>query len=220
MLREAKSFGFRTYLYYVATEDPEINISRVALRVAQGGHDVPKAKIISRYHRSLGLVRDAIRHTDRAYFFDTSETVSLYSSGRVRTASVQCCNPAKCQTGSRHLFGIGSNRLKLLPANRIYYAHRLIQQRILAAGNCAHDEKWLRPGRDSVGQRTVRRFVRHILFACEEPQKRPATLRHVVADGPAKHRIASLEHIEHQALRDLALDFELTLGADWASVCR
>ncbi len=34
--------------------------------------------IISRYYRSLGFVRDAIRHTDRAYFFDTSEPESLF----------------------------------------------------------------------------------------------------------------------------------------------
>lgn len=77
LLREAQRLGFRTYLYYVATEDPEINIARVGLRVAQGGHDVPRDKIISRYRRSLDLVRDAIPHTDRAYFFDTSGATSL-----------------------------------------------------------------------------------------------------------------------------------------------
>jgi len=33
---------------------------------------VPADKVVSRYHRSLGLLRDAVRHTDRAYFFDTS----------------------------------------------------------------------------------------------------------------------------------------------------
>ncbi len=77
VLREAQRLGFRTYLYYVATEDPEINIARVQLRVTQGGHDVPRDKIISRYRHSLDLVRDAIRHTDRAYFFDTSGTTSL-----------------------------------------------------------------------------------------------------------------------------------------------
>ena len=77
LLREAQGLGFRTYLYYVATEDPEINITRVGLRVAQGGHDVPRDKIISRYHRSLALVGNAIRHTDRAFFFDTSGEDSL-----------------------------------------------------------------------------------------------------------------------------------------------
>ena len=92
LLREAKALGFRTYLYYVATEDPEINISRVALRVSQGGHDVPREKIISRYHRSLALVRDAIRHTDRAYFFDTSEPESLFVAEGVdgKRPELQC----------------------------------------------------------------------------------------------------------------------------------
>lgn len=77
-LKAAQDRGYRTYLYYVATEDPEINISRIAFRVAQSGHDVPREKIISRYHRSLDLVRGALRHTDRAYFFDSSESESLF----------------------------------------------------------------------------------------------------------------------------------------------
>jgi predicted ABC-type ATPase len=77
-LKEAQSRGFRTYLYFIATEDPEINISRVSIRVAQGGHDVPKDKIVSRYLRSLELVRNAIRYADRAYFWDTSESESRF----------------------------------------------------------------------------------------------------------------------------------------------
>lgn len=72
ILNLARSRGFRTYLYYVATEDPLINISRVRHRVLQGGHDVPEDKIISRYDRSLALLLDAIRVTDRAYVFDNS----------------------------------------------------------------------------------------------------------------------------------------------------
>lgn len=64
--------GFRTYLYYVATEDPEINISRVAHRVRMGKHDVPQEKIVQRYHRSLALLADAVTCADRAYLFDNS----------------------------------------------------------------------------------------------------------------------------------------------------
>lgn len=72
LLREAQTRGFRTYLYYIATESPEINVQRVKNRVAEGGHDVPEAKIVERYHRSLALVSEAIRYSNRAYFFDTS----------------------------------------------------------------------------------------------------------------------------------------------------
>lgn len=56
----AREQGFRTHLYYVATEDPEINISRVAHRVRLGKHDVPAHKIVERYHRSLNLLADAV----------------------------------------------------------------------------------------------------------------------------------------------------------------
>jgi predicted ABC-type ATPase len=72
LLEEARSLGYRTYLYYVATEDPEINVSRVAYRVSQNGHSVPLDKITSRYERSLNLLLRAIRATDRAYMFDNS----------------------------------------------------------------------------------------------------------------------------------------------------
>jgi predicted ABC-type ATPase len=74
LLKKAKEVGFRTYLYYVATEDPDINVSRVKHRVKTGGHNVPKDKIIQRYYRSLDLLIPAIKQTDRAYIFDNSGT--------------------------------------------------------------------------------------------------------------------------------------------------
>lgn len=72
MLHDAQERGYRTYLYYVATEDPEINVSRVRNRVKLGGHDVPEEKIIRRYHASLELLVEAIRYSNRAYLFDNS----------------------------------------------------------------------------------------------------------------------------------------------------
>jgi predicted ABC-type ATPase len=96
LLEEARGRGYRTYLYFIATEDPLINIDRVKHRVAEGGHDVPEVKIVERYHRSIALLPDALRHTDRAFLFDTSEeepwyfaevtggtTVSLKSDGAI-----------------------------------------------------------------------------------------------------------------------------------------
>jgi predicted ABC-type ATPase len=71
-LAKAKDQGFRIYLYYVATEDPDINISRVRHRVKMGGHSVPEDKIVSRYHRSLDLLMEAVQLTHRAYIFDNT----------------------------------------------------------------------------------------------------------------------------------------------------
>lgn len=72
VLLNARNFGFKNYLYYVATEDPDINISRIEHRIRTGGHSVPKEKIIARYYRSLELLLDAIQITNRAYIFDNS----------------------------------------------------------------------------------------------------------------------------------------------------
>ncbi len=72
LLEQAQQCGYRTYLYFIATDDPAINISRVQNRVKQGGHSVPEDKIISRYYRSIDLLMEAIRYTNRAYIFDNS----------------------------------------------------------------------------------------------------------------------------------------------------
>jgi predicted ABC-type ATPase len=72
LLVQAQVAGYRTYLYFVATDDPAINISRVRNRVNLGGHAVPEDRITKRYHRSLDLLMEAIRHSNRAYIFDNS----------------------------------------------------------------------------------------------------------------------------------------------------
>jgi predicted ABC-type ATPase len=72
LLEKAQRLGYRTYLYYIATEDPAINVARVKARVNRGGHDVPEDKIVSRYQRSLDLLLPAVKHTHRAYLFDNS----------------------------------------------------------------------------------------------------------------------------------------------------
>lgn len=73
LLRQAQMAGYRVYVYYVATADPEINVARVAYRASIGGHDVPPEKIRSRYKRSLNNLSDAILVSNRAYIFDNSQ---------------------------------------------------------------------------------------------------------------------------------------------------
>jgi predicted ABC-type ATPase len=72
-LELAKKEGYRIYLYFVATEAPEINIQRVQQRVLESGHNVPEEKIINRYYKSLELLKAAIKLSDRAFLFDTSD---------------------------------------------------------------------------------------------------------------------------------------------------
>lgn len=72
VLKHSRAAGFKNYLYYIATDDPAINIQRVRNRVTTGGHDVPDEKVRQRYYRSLDLLSDAIRQAYRAFIFDNS----------------------------------------------------------------------------------------------------------------------------------------------------
>lgn len=69
---EAKRNGYKTYLYFICTDSPQVNISRVENRVAKGGHDVKTSKIESRYYQALKNLKSAIENTDKCYFFDNS----------------------------------------------------------------------------------------------------------------------------------------------------
>ena len=73
-VQRAQAAGFFTRLFFVCTNDPSINAQRVALRVMEGGHDVPITKIISRYYRSLANCVKTTATVDRAYFYDNSVT--------------------------------------------------------------------------------------------------------------------------------------------------
>lgn len=71
-LRLAKNAGFKTYLYFICTRDPEINKERVLNRKQKGGHPVENSKIEKRYYRSLNLLFDAFQLADRVYVLDNS----------------------------------------------------------------------------------------------------------------------------------------------------
>lgn len=78
LLQTAKSKGYRIYLYFISTESPDINVNRVKIRVSQQGHPVSEEAIRSRYTKSLKLLYQAIKLSDRAYLFDNSGKESLY----------------------------------------------------------------------------------------------------------------------------------------------
>ncbi|MFK3771050.1 zeta toxin family protein [Pseudomonas sp. NPDC089406] len=76
-MREAQAAGYRTYLYFVSTEDPDINVDRVAIRVHEGGHPVAPDKVRERYAKSLALLPQAVAASHRAYIFDNSGDSSV-----------------------------------------------------------------------------------------------------------------------------------------------
>lgn len=73
LLQRAKEKGYFIRCYYVLTSSPYINVARVSGRASAGGHDVPVDKIISRYHRALGLVPKLVPVCDVCHIYDNSD---------------------------------------------------------------------------------------------------------------------------------------------------
>lgn len=71
-IREAKQKGYKTYLYFICIDDPEVNVSRVENRVIKGGHNVSPEKISSRYFNTLNNLMPMIENVDKCYLFDNS----------------------------------------------------------------------------------------------------------------------------------------------------
>lgn len=71
-LRKAHEAGFFIRLFYVCTESPAINVARIAKRYMNGGHEVPISKVVSRYFKSLEMVKQTMSFVDRVYIYDNS----------------------------------------------------------------------------------------------------------------------------------------------------
>jgi predicted ABC-type ATPase len=69
----AKARSFQVRLIYVLLRSVELNIERVKLRVAKGGHDVPEDKIAERRERSLAQLPWFLDQADQAWLFDNSD---------------------------------------------------------------------------------------------------------------------------------------------------
>ena len=73
LLKRAKENGYFIRGIYVLTASSEINIARVKVREASGGHGVPEDKIRCRYDKALALVPELVQICDILHIYDNSE---------------------------------------------------------------------------------------------------------------------------------------------------
>ena len=71
-IQRAKEQNYFIRLFFIGTDNPQINALRIAQRVMQGGHDVPIQKIISRYYKSIANCILLSKIVDRLYVYDNS----------------------------------------------------------------------------------------------------------------------------------------------------
>jgi predicted ABC-type ATPase len=72
-LEQAVGLGYNVILCFIGIASPDISEQRVAMRVTQGGHDVPTEKLQSRFPRTLENLKRALRALPRVLVFDNSD---------------------------------------------------------------------------------------------------------------------------------------------------
>lgn len=77
-LKTALRKGYTVLLCFIAT-GPKISAERVAMRVSQGGHDVPTEKLIARYPRILANLKTAIVQLPQVWVFDNDDLTHPFS---------------------------------------------------------------------------------------------------------------------------------------------
>jgi predicted ABC-type ATPase len=77
-LADAARRGYVVVLCYVGLAGPDKSIERVAMRVSQGGHDVPDDKLRSRFPRTLANLRAAIAQLPHVLIYDNSDLTVPY----------------------------------------------------------------------------------------------------------------------------------------------
>jgi predicted ABC-type ATPase len=88
-LKDAEKKGYTVVLCFIGLNGPGLSEERVAMRVLQGGHDVPTEKLRTRYPRTMENLAKAIKELAHVIVFDNSDLrrpfrkVAAYELGRM-----------------------------------------------------------------------------------------------------------------------------------------
>lgn len=77
LVGRAKALGFEVRLLYVMLRSADMNVERVRMRVARGGHHVEEDKIRARRERSFQQLPWFLEQVDIALIFDNSGAVPI-----------------------------------------------------------------------------------------------------------------------------------------------
>lgn len=87
-LNNAMAAGYQVVLCFIGIASPETSDQRVAMRVSQGGHDVPVEKIVTRFPRTLANLKAAIKVLPYVLIFDNDDLqhpfkrVAVFENGK------------------------------------------------------------------------------------------------------------------------------------------
>jgi predicted ABC-type ATPase len=83
VMRKASGQGFDVAIIFMALRAVDLNVQRVAARVAKGGHDVDEGHIRRRYQRSYDNLHAASQMANEAFVFDNSDEETILIARKI-----------------------------------------------------------------------------------------------------------------------------------------
>jgi predicted ABC-type ATPase len=77
-LKRAAESGYTVVLCFIGIAGPDVSEDRVAMRVSQGGQDVPSDKLRSRYPRTIANLKLAIQQLPHVLIYDNDDLNKPY----------------------------------------------------------------------------------------------------------------------------------------------
>lgn len=87
-LKDAAKAGYTVVLCFIGISGQKVSEERVAMRVSQGGHDVPTEKLVARFPRTLANLQSAIHTLPHVWIFDNNDLrtpfrkIAVFEGGR------------------------------------------------------------------------------------------------------------------------------------------
>jgi predicted ABC-type ATPase len=72
LLERARDAGYATKVVFISTEDPDLNVGRILIRMARGGQSVPLSTIPESYKESMKSLAEARKHADDVLMYDNT----------------------------------------------------------------------------------------------------------------------------------------------------
>lgn len=72
-LKQAAAEGYHIVLCFIGLSNAERSEERIAMRISQGGHDVPSDKLIARFPRTMANLKKAIRELPCVLVLDNDD---------------------------------------------------------------------------------------------------------------------------------------------------
>jgi predicted ABC-type ATPase len=73
LLEKARQAGYTTKVLFISTEDPNLNVGRVLVRMSQSGQGVPLGTIPESYEEAMKSLPEARKHADDLLVYDNTE---------------------------------------------------------------------------------------------------------------------------------------------------